>query len=136
MDKKNQVLMRSMGVFVLGLMFLITFMAGTSLAMDAYLRADTFTKTMPDGTIITMWGYASCDSTFTTCSTATVPGPTLTATAGDTVNIHVKNNLTGSYTEPTSIVIPGQTATINPVWINPTTGAIVSTGSRPVGDVT
>jgi hypothetical protein len=134
MNRKNQASLKDMRMVVLGLMLLIIFMAGPSLAMDAYLRVDTFTKTMPDGTSITMWGYALCDNTFTNCGPATAPGPGLTATAGDTVNIHIRNNLTGLHTEPTSVIVQGQTPSLTPgtypVWTDGLVGARTNTSQR------
>ena len=124
-----------------------------------YLRADVFvipagtystTPQLPNENIM-MWGYSSCDSTFTNCTGPTVPGPTLTATAGEQVNITVQNNLTSANlvansptgvafaekdgTLPTSLIVPGQNLPLNPTWISPA-GAITSTGSRTPGDFT
>lgn len=92
---------------------------GVSGAADFYLDARTFTKTMPDGTVVTMWGYAQCTAGFGSCEPPTAPGPTLTVPSGDsTVNITVRNSLTGPYVESTSIMIPGQQAVMNPVLID------------------
>jgi hypothetical protein len=95
------------------LMFLLG-TSGVSSAADFWLRAETLTKTMPDSSVVTMWGFAQCaDGTYATCSAATVPGPELTVPIGDTtLTIHLRNNLTGLYVEPVSIVIPGQNASI------------------------
>ncbi len=92
-------------------------MVGVSSAIDFYLDARTFTKTMPDGTVITMWGYAPCiDSSYLNCGLPTAPGPTLNvAPTESTVNITVRNSLSGLYTEPTSLMIPGQLTTMVPV---------------------
>lgn len=121
---------------VLLVMGLTIFMAGTSegAVVNAYLKAGVTTKTI-NGDIITMWGFASCDAAFTTCGAITVPGPNLLAAVGDTLNITVRNDLTGPFTEPVSVVIPGQAAALNPVWID-SAGSVVATGSRPPGDVT
>ncbi len=78
--------------------------AGNALAADVYLRASAFDKTMTDGTPVKMWGFASCDATFTTCDTATAPGPQINATTTEALNIHVQNTLT----VPVSVMVPGQ----------------------------
>lgn len=132
---------KSWGALLLVPFLLTSILIGVSsgAVIDSWLRAEV--KVIPVGVFgnhssITMWGYAKCAAGFTNCTTATVPGPTLTAAAGDTLNIHVFNNISGSYKEPTSVVIPGQTKTMAPVWFNPATGAVTATGSRPAGDVT
>jgi FtsP/CotA-like multicopper oxidase with cupredoxin domain len=134
----NKGLMRCLGTLVL-LLVCGAWMAEPSpgATINVYLRVDATTKTI-DGTAIPMWEYANChaDSTFTSCDPPAVPGPTLNATQGDTLILHIKNNLTGPFTEPTSVIIPGQTTTLNPTWVNGTTGAVVSVGSRLAGDVT
>lgn len=95
---------------------LVLSMAGLSGAANFFLDAQTFTKTMPDGTAVTMWGYAQCTSGFATCDPPLAPGPTLIVPAGDTaVNITVRNSLTGPYIEPTSLMIPGQQTAMVPV---------------------
>jgi FtsP/CotA-like multicopper oxidase with cupredoxin domain len=83
-------------------------------AVDVYLKAEAVIMTMPDGKAITMWAFADCgaDSTFTTCTPASSPGPMITAAEGDTLSIHLRNNLGGVYTEPVSVVIPGQNSTV------------------------
>ena len=94
------------------LLSLILILGLSSVAWGAefWLRAETFTKTMPDASIVTMWGFAQCtNDTYSTCDPATVPGPRLTVPVGDTVlTINLRNNLTGPFVEPVSIVIPGQ----------------------------
>jgi FtsP/CotA-like multicopper oxidase with cupredoxin domain len=124
MNGKNVMLIRKIGVPVLVLIFLTIFGVGISSAatIDVYLRVDVTTMTI-NGEVITLWGYSQCtNGAFTTCGVATVPGPTLSATAGDTLNIHVQNNLSGPFTEPTSVVIPGQPASLVPTWTDNTTG--------------
>jgi FtsP/CotA-like multicopper oxidase with cupredoxin domain len=76
-------------------------------------------RTFDNPKAITMWGFAKCNATFANCSTVQVPGPTLTATAGNTLSITVKNNLDGLYQEPVSLVIPGQIKAMSPVWMIP-----------------
>jgi FtsP/CotA-like multicopper oxidase with cupredoxin domain len=124
--------LRSFGSFVLALICLLSFTAGTSYGADYYLKART--RTIPinafnNPTAIYMWAYALCtDATFTNCSAPQVPGPTLTATEGDTLNIHVRNNLpitstAGAFREPVSVIIPGLAGgNLTPTWTDGTTG--------------
>jgi len=72
---------------------------------DVFLRAEATTKTMPDGEVIAMWGFA-LDSAFEALDgDVTVPGPTLDVAPGTpTLTIHLDNNLP----VPISLVIPGQ----------------------------
>ncbi len=100
--------------------------AAPASAVEYWLRADTVNVTMPGGVTVPMWGYALTDSTFAP-GVATVPGPALTVPPGDTVlTIHLKNTLP----EATSIVIPGQVATMTPVWDNGASGARPSATAR------
>ncbi len=62
------------------------------------LRAAATTVTMPDGVVVTMWGYALG------AGAVTVPGPAITVPPGDTLRINLTNNLT----ENVSVMIPGQ----------------------------
>lgn len=151
MKKNGRVFIKSFRALILLLMPLILLMAGSSYGatVNVYLQAGV--TTIPAGAYsavplvpdeaITMWGYAQCtDATFVTCGPVTVPGPVLTATEGDTINITLRNNLPapgpGAFSEPTSVVIPGQVpSAMNPVWIN-SSGTVVSTGSRLPGDTT
>lgn len=103
---------------------------------------------------ITMWGFVQTGSgagcTFTTpapAATATsLPFPTVNATEGDTLIIHLKNNLPPAgkpiwvappahvapvvYSEPVSVVIPGQPAALVPTWTDGTTGNRTSPTQR------
>jgi len=87
--------------------------AGTSFGVEYYLRAEATTKTMPDGRVVPVWGFAK-DSAFGAADgLVTVPGPVLTVPPDDaTLTIHLDNNLG----VPISLVIPGQTATMTPVF--------------------
>ena len=91
--------------------------SGVSMAAEYWLRAQTFTKTMPDNTIVTMWGFAECtDGTYSNCSAPASPGPVLSVPPADNaLTVHLRNGLTGSYVEPVSLVIPGQRASMAPV---------------------
>jgi FtsP/CotA-like multicopper oxidase with cupredoxin domain len=92
-------------------------LGGTSQAAEYWLRAETIAKNMPDGAVITMWGFANCtDGTYASCTPATVPGPELNVPVGETtLTVHLRNNLTGPYTESISIIIPGQQTSLAPV---------------------
>ena len=105
--------------FLIALVMVLSMVTASS-AADFFLRADTFINTMPDGVAVTMWGFSSCtDATFVTCSAPTVPGPALVVPVGDSVlNVTLKNNLTGLYTEPVSLMIPGQSTIMVPVKVN------------------
>jgi len=98
-------------IFQIILVILITVfcLAGVSSAAEFWLRAGTFIKTMPDGVQVPMWGFARCTANFASCNPLRVPGPPLIVPPGEnTLVIHVRNNLAGPYTEPVSLVIPGQ----------------------------
>lgn len=76
-------------------------------AAEFWLRADTTTLTMPDGAVISMWGYAEdADQNLATHDgTVTVPGPSIVVAPGDTtVTINLLNNLP----VPSSLMIAGQ----------------------------
>ncbi len=86
-------------------------------ALDVYLRAESFTKALPTDATgattqgVTMWGYSSCDPTFTTCGAPSSPGPQITVLESDpTLTIHLQNMLG----EATSVMIPGQTKVMTP----------------------
>ena len=78
--------------------------ATPSFAQTIDLCATTGTVTMPDATVVPIWGYVLGS----TCvaGDATLPGPVLRATAGDALTINVHNNLT----DPVSLFIPGYRA--------------------------
>jgi FtsP/CotA-like multicopper oxidase with cupredoxin domain len=74
-------------------------------AHTVYLSAESFTKTLPGGKQVLMWGYKAQDSTFGAVGVATSPGPAIVVPPGETqLQIVLSNNLAG----PTSLVIPGQ----------------------------
>ena len=86
---------------------------GVSSAAEFYLRAGTNQLTMPDNTVVTIWGFAlDTDNNFATVDgTVTSPGPMLSVPATDTtLTIHLRNTLP----EPVSLVIPGQIAAMDP----------------------
>ena len=94
--------------------------AGMSSAADVYLRAESFVKNIPNndgmgGMIpVQMWGFANCDSAFTTCDPASSPGPQINVDVSDTsLNIHVENTLA----IPVSVIIPGLSNDGDPMMI-------------------
>lgn len=81
-------------------------------AAEYFLRADTTTLTLPNGSNVVMWGFARDSSFGALDGVVTVPGPQLTVLPNDSVlTIHLDNRLP----EPVSIVIPGQTIVPVPV---------------------
>jgi len=102
MKMKKQVRIFSQIVLVLSAVVLMTM---PSFAAVFNLRADETTVTMPDGAIITVWGFAL------DAGPVTVPGPFLEVPPGDTtLTINFTNNLS----MPVSIVIPGLPAPLTP----------------------
>lgn len=89
-----------------------TLCAAGAQAADVYLRAESFTKALPGGGSVAMWGYSACDAGFATCGAPSSPGPEIVVPPGDTsLTVHLQNNLR----EPTSIVIPNQSKSMAPV---------------------
>jgi len=108
-------------------------------ALEVFLRAEATTVTMPDGRVIPMWGFAQDSAFGANDGVVTVPGPMIVVPSDDpTLIIHVDNNLT----EPVSIVIPGQTAVMTPVFQGPEApgvfqGRVISfTHETPPGNTT
>jgi FtsP/CotA-like multicopper oxidase with cupredoxin domain len=89
-------------------------MAGNVFAKDVCLSAKELNKTLPDGVVVRMWGFAEApwDGDGATCvwesvGPPTVPGPRITVPPGDTtLRIHFQNDLPPG-SEDVSIVIPG-----------------------------
>ncbi len=87
---------------------------------EFYLRAEALDMTLPDGRVVTMWGFARDSAFGAGDGTVTVPGPALEVPPGDdTVTIYLDNNLA---TDPLSLVVPGQTALMTPVYHSGLTG--------------
>ncbi|SNB47979.1 hypothetical protein [Geobacter sp. DSM 9736] len=109
-------LKKTVPAFLLGVAALLG-SSGISIGAEYWLRAQTFTKTMPDSSVVTMWGFAQCtDGTYSSCGAPTSPGPVLSVPPTDAaLTVHLRNALTGPLVEPVSIVIPGQRATMAPV---------------------
>ncbi|MBI5197380.1 MAG: multicopper oxidase domain-containing protein, partial [Nitrospirae bacterium] len=86
-------------------------LAGNSWAETYNLRAAQGTMTMPDGQVVTFWGYENCGTSLSNCSSdpllynPTLPGPVVEVPTGDTsLTINLKNDLGVN----TSLIIPGQ----------------------------
>ncbi len=92
--------------------------AGQVGAAEYWLCAKRGTVTLPGspGVMVPIWGYAPDSAGFAGNCTAqpTLPGPALSVPAADAtgLTVHLRNQLVA---EPTSIVIPGQTAVMTPV---------------------
>ena len=104
--------------------------AGPAAAEVYNLCAAEVTKTMPDGSTVPMWGYATGGATNGVCDNApSVPGPRLTVTDG-TLTI----NLTNTLPEPTSVVVPGlpmpASGGPSPTWNDGSTGGRTSATQR------
>ncbi len=101
--------------------------AGQAGAVTVNLCAGPVAKTMPDATVVPMWGFAL--DTGGVCA-AQVPGPTLAVPVGDTtVDIFLRNTLT----VPVSIMIPGQVQATTAVRIpegDPSYPSPAGTGGR------
>ena len=90
-------------------------LAGPSVAADVTmnLTAEARNVTMPDGTVVPMWGF------FDAAGADWSPGPQpVGLQEGDTLTI----NLTNTLTLPVSIVIPGQAASLSPVTVTDAQG--------------
>jgi len=92
--------------------------AGPAAAATYDLCAGQFDKTLPDGTVVTMWGFAPGGATGGVCDVPpTSPGPMLTVPEGDnTLTINLVNtlpNMHGART-PVSVVVPGQITAMAP----------------------
>ncbi len=90
----------------LGLLLLTATLSATpalAATVTYNLRADLGSITMPDATVVPVWGFAD-DTAGANSGTVTVPGPQLKAAPGDTLVINLSNRLT----VPVSIIIPGQ----------------------------
>ncbi|HEY0635551.1 MAG TPA: Ig-like domain-containing protein [Gammaproteobacteria bacterium] len=88
-------------------------------AAEFHLCAGATTNTMPDGTVVDMWGYALDDDLdfANGCGAAPIqsPGPILTVAHDDpdpNVTIHLTNNLSVD----TSLMVPGQSGAMTPVF--------------------
>jgi FtsP/CotA-like multicopper oxidase with cupredoxin domain len=97
---------------------------------EYWLCAKAGGLTMPDGVSVAIWGYTLDSPGFGggCAGEPKLPGPALRVFSEDaTLTVHVRNLLP----VPTSIVIPGQTAAMEPVWFDPAfPGSAAVTGAR------
>ena len=135
----QKVIKKFTGIFI-SLLFLGV-MAGTADAVTTFnMTAGPTTLTMPDSTVVPMWGFA-LDSTNVDGAVTDgdgivkVPGDVLVVPPGETTVII---NLTNNLPEPVSLNILGQMLTPagGPVWTVGTSETVASTGSRTPGDTT
>jgi FtsP/CotA-like multicopper oxidase with cupredoxin domain len=96
---------------------------------EYWLCAKAGGLTMPDGVTVAIWGFALDSEGFSggCAGEPSLPGPSLRVGAGDgTLTVHLRNLLPA----PTSIVIPGQTAAMTPVWWDPAAPGTTVKGAR------
>ncbi len=94
---------------ILAAVLLAAAMTAHSAETVVNLRAAATTVTMPDGAVVTMWGYALG------AGTVTVPGPAISVPPGDTLRINLTNNLS----EGVSVMIPGQSMPLDGASTSP-----------------
>lgn len=79
-------------------------------AVSYNLCAGATSSTMPDGAVVSMWGYGIDDGS-PNCATATVPGPQLSVPVGDTaLTVNLRNTLPAAV----SVIVPGLSSTTAP----------------------
>jgi len=88
--------------------------AGVARSASYDIKADKVNVTMPTGEVVPMWGFGLLAD-----PSVSVPGPGLVVPSGETT---LTINLTNNLPEPVSIVIPGQIATMAPVFFTDATG--------------
>jgi FtsP/CotA-like multicopper oxidase with cupredoxin domain len=103
---------------------------------EFFLKATEGYISTPDGNSVYMWSYAPADGNFQE------PGPTLCVESGDTVTVHLSNELA----EPdVSIIFPGQEGVmadgspVQPQYTNPADPATLTSlaqAAPPAGSVT
>lgn len=109
--------------------------ASQAVAAEYWLCAKAGTVTMPDSAVVPIWGYVQDDNANLAdgcpaldSATWMPTRPALTVAPPDTtLTIHLRNELP----EPTSIVIPGQTATMVPVWGDGSSGSRFANPAAP-----
>jgi FtsP/CotA-like multicopper oxidase with cupredoxin domain len=97
---------------------------------EYWLCAKAGGLTMPDGVSVPIWGWVLDSPGFAggCAGEPTLPGPALSVGPYDaTLTVHLRNLLP----EPTSIVIPGQTAVMTPVWWDGTTATTTGVRTSP-----
>ncbi|WP_432876910.1 multicopper oxidase domain-containing protein [Kribbella sp. CA-245084] len=95
--------------------------AGTTRTFDLVASAGTIDT--PDGNSVFMWSYSPAGGHFQS------PGPVLCATQGQTIVVHLHNNLP----EATSILFPGQDGIVAPTGGS---AGLLTTEAAAGGDVT
>ncbi len=114
------IVIRALKRLILLLPVMLVVLVSSTYAADVYLVAKEFDKTMADGSVVNMWGFALSDAGFTTVGSPTVPGPMITVPVGDnSLNIYLRNDLAD---ESVSIIIPGQAANLSPVYFTDSKG--------------
>src|SRR3989338_5724254 len=111
--------------------------AGNTWAATYHLRAASGTVTMPDGEVVTIWGFADCgtDPTCASLPPVSLPGPQLEVPPGASLSITLKNELPdpdglGPLTaDPVSLIVAGQS--IDPVLTSSVTGQSYTTEVAP-----
>ncbi len=84
----------------------------TAHAAEVYLRASAFDKTLSDGIVVPMWGFAECETGWTNCGVPSAPGPQISTTDGESLAVYVDNDLPVAI----SLMAPGQTGGGDPTW--------------------
>ncbi len=92
--------------------------SGASYAVEIYLQAQAYNKTISTGTttseVVPMWGYASCEAGWVNCALdGNEQGALIRLAATDSLTIHLQNTLP----TPVSIIIPGQDSAGDPVKV-------------------
>lgn len=83
----------------------------TAHAAEVYLRASAFDKTLSDGIVVPMWGFAECETGWTNCGVPSAPGPQISTTDGESLAVYVDNDLPVAI----SLMAPGQTGGETPL---------------------
>jgi FtsP/CotA-like multicopper oxidase with cupredoxin domain len=117
MTAMNNTQVKSAWQFAVALTLIVG--SGAAAAAEYTLTAQEFDKAMPDGTAVKMWGYALPGGS------PSVPGPALRVPAGESLTIHLTNNLPqliNGGSVPTSVIVPGQRTALAPVMFTDSTG--------------
>ncbi|MFA5352828.1 MAG: Ser-Thr-rich GPI-anchored membrane family protein [Thermodesulfovibrionales bacterium] len=121
----KHLIIKSLKQILVTALFLMGIVSVSS-ALTVNLQSGVVKKTMPDGKVVRMWGFGRVGGAIT------VPGPVITVPPGDTT---LTINLTNNLLVPVSVVIPGQAAALQPVWVD-SLNNLTGLGARPNGDVT
>ncbi|TYO96667.1 hypothetical protein EDC39_11357 [Geothermobacter ehrlichii] len=122
---------------------LAALLIGTVMALPVAALAGSFslcagegTVTMPDGKVISVWGFAQGGATGGVCDNpVSVPGPEIRDNAGGTLSIILTNTLA----VPVSIMIPGlvpDAADVTPTWIDASGNVVAKNQQFRPADVT